>query len=175
MARFEWAQIQAFDGPAISPLSADALTGSDPASLYLQLQPYLSVLSLSYPFDEFLIAQRAEESTRSEAARNIQERRKRAARVALPKAQRIYVVVHRFQNDIFYKRLERPAFVLLSAINQGLPLGHACELAAKAFPPVDRKGEYIQGKVVEWFSAWSSLQWFGIAAAPESEDESNSY
>ncbi len=52
MARFEWAQVEAFDGPAHPAVSVDDLLGKNPAKLRLALQPYISVLELKYPLDE---------------------------------------------------------------------------------------------------------------------------
>ena len=72
MASFEWAQVVAFDGPAKPPLTPDDLLGRDPAKLRLGLQPYLTLLELSYPLDEFVISVKKQESSlRSEASNAI--------------------------------------------------------------------------------------------------------
>src|SRR5580704_14498174 len=55
MARFEWAQVEAFDGKSLPPLSVDDLLGKDPAKLRLGLQPYISVLAIRYPLDEYMV------------------------------------------------------------------------------------------------------------------------
>src|SRR6516225_8318600 len=48
MARFEWAQIVAFDGPSKPPITPDDILDTPPAKLHLGLQPYLSLLELDY-------------------------------------------------------------------------------------------------------------------------------
>src|SRR5258708_36233839 len=56
MVRFEWAQVVAFDGPAKPVVTPDDLIVTPPDKLRLRLQPYLSILKLDYPVDDFLIA-----------------------------------------------------------------------------------------------------------------------
>ena len=50
MARFEWAQILAFDGPVKPRITVDDLLGKNPKTLRLGLQPYLSVLICAMPW-----------------------------------------------------------------------------------------------------------------------------
>ena len=47
MARCEWAQVEAFDAPEKSPLTADDLLGKDPAATRLKLQPGITLLGFS--------------------------------------------------------------------------------------------------------------------------------
>ena len=56
MARFEWARIVAFDGPSKPGITSDDILDAPAAKLRLGLQPYLSLLDLNYPVDDFLIA-----------------------------------------------------------------------------------------------------------------------
>ena len=56
MANFEWAQVLAFDSTGKPPLSIDDLLGTDPSQLTLGLQPYLRLVELHWPLDEFSIA-----------------------------------------------------------------------------------------------------------------------
>src|SRR5262249_28355103 len=62
MARFEWAQVVAFDGPSKAPISPDDILDTPPSKLRLALQPYLSLLELDYAVDDFLIAVKKRES-----------------------------------------------------------------------------------------------------------------
>src|SRR5450755_288760 len=56
MARFEWAQIIAFDDAALPQLTTDDALDTPPTKLRVRLQPYLSLLELSFAVDKFLLA-----------------------------------------------------------------------------------------------------------------------
>ena len=89
MVRFEWARIIAFDAERRPPLTIDDLLGQDPGRLRLGLQPYLSILHLGYPLDDFVLAvkkqEAAEESTNHAMTR---ARRRPNGQAANPQAQR---------------------------------------------------------------------------------------
>src|SRR5260370_18340467 len=54
IVRLEWADIEAFDGKAVPALRPEHLAGTNEARLRLNLHPYVQLLSLKYPVDEFL-------------------------------------------------------------------------------------------------------------------------
>src|SRR5262249_38276096 len=56
MARFEWAQVIAFDEGGKPPVRPDDLVGTDPDKLTLKLQPYITLLEMAYPLDDFSLA-----------------------------------------------------------------------------------------------------------------------
>jgi hypothetical protein len=160
MAKFEWAQIVAFDGKANPPLKPEALVGADPTSLKLYLQPYLTILKLNYPFDDFVLAMRKQQSERSEASSERLRGDEKAARAQLPKKSLTYLVVHRFHNNLFYKRLDKAAHTLLTLLQEGKVLSEAC---AQAIPLLPRKILDKDGGAATlqaWFANWSELQWF---------------
>ena len=68
IVRFEWAQVVAFDDAVMKPLHVDELLGADPSKLQLGLQPYISVLELDFPVDDFMLAVKKHEALRSEAS-----------------------------------------------------------------------------------------------------------
>jgi hypothetical protein len=118
MARFEWAQVVAFDDAARPPITTDDLLDTPSGKLRLGLQPYLSLLALDYAVDKFLLAVKKRESDvlRDEASNTFESMpraRKRKRRVRLPKRERVYLVVHRYDNMLYYKRLEPEAFAIL--------------------------------------------------------------
>lgn len=157
MARFEWAQIVAFDGEERPVLTVDDLLGKDPARLRLGLQPYLTLLEMQYPLDDFLLTVKKRNATlRAEASNAVDgqhtERRMRQAR--LPRPERVFLAVHRFENDLYYKRLDEPQYRLLCSIRDGATLDRACTLALKS-ARVDQSGE-----IQEWFRNWMELRWF---------------
>jgi hypothetical protein len=164
MVRFEWAQVVAFDDPANPSITPDDILDARPNKLRLGLQPYLSLLRLDYAVDEFLIAVRKSESDvlRSEASNIVDampkaSRRSKKKGVRLPKRQRVHLAVHRFDNMLYYKRLEPEAFAILSALRAGKTVANACAMALKASR---RSRVNWSARVKNWFNDWSSLGWF---------------
>ena len=160
VARFEWAQTVAFDGEA-RPMPAPAeIAGTPPARLRLRLQPYLSLLALDFPVDDFVIAVKRRDALRAEAS-NAWEAGARAVRrskrVPSPRRGRIYLVVHRHSGRLYYKRVELRAYRLLEAIGSGRPLARALSAAG---------GKVRPAQIEEWFATWMKLGWFFNEAPP---------
>jgi hypothetical protein len=104
--RFEWAQILAFDEAANTPLHVDELLGADPAKLRLGLQPYISLLALDFPVDDFMLAVKKHDALRGEAS-NAKTSGPKASKLKpppLPKRAKTYVAVHRHDCSLYYKR-----------------------------------------------------------------------
>ena len=151
MAAFEWAQVIAFDSEARPPLGVDDFLGADPARLRLALQPYVTLLGLRYPLDEFSIAlkRRINRSTTSNSAEENQYERP-VSRVRFPKPQQVFVAVHRLDNSIYYKRLEPAAYALLQSLQAGKPLAKAVQAASAT----------DAGVLQKWFGQWATMGWF---------------
>jgi hypothetical protein len=148
MARLEWARVVAFDSAAKPVVAVDDLLGTKPHRLRLALQPYVTLLKLRYPLDDYLIALK-QESLRGEASNAVTElHHKRVKSLRRPKPETIYIAVHRMHNAVYYKRLARDQFELLRAIQAGQALARACAHATDA------------GEVQRWFEAWASFGWF---------------
>ena len=163
MARFEWAQVVAFDDPAKPRITPDDILDAKPEKLRLGLQPYLSLLQLDYAVDEFLIAVRKSESDvlRAEAS-NIVEAMPKASRrsqkkIQLPKRRRVHLGVHRFDNVLYYKRLRSEAFAILSALRAGETVANACAIGLGGSK---RRRANWSAQIKNWFNDWSSLGWF---------------
>lgn len=157
MARFEWAQVIAFDGQAKPALSADDLLGKDPAKLRLGLQPYMTLLEMRYPLDDFVLAVKQRDAALRSEASNAMEgrhRERRTRRHRLPRTEQVFVAVHRYDNDLYYKRLEAEQYRLLVAQRDGATLAEACD---RAFENAD---ESIASRVRDWFKLWMELGWF---------------
>ena len=162
MARFEWAQVVAFDGPSKEPINPDDILDTPPSKLRLALQPYLSLLEMDYAVDDFLIAVKKRESNvlRGEASNAVDSAptaRARRKRIRPPKREKVYLVVHRHDNMLYYKRLDPEAFAILSALNRGATVEHAC------IEPVNASGRTDidwSAQIKEWFDNWSALGWF---------------
>lgn len=155
MARFEWAQVVAFDGEARPVLDIDNLLGADPAALRLSLQPYLSLLALDFPVDDCVLAVK-KGALRAEASNAVDAGPKaRVGKMLLPKPEKVFVAVHRYENSLYYKRLEPEAFQILTALRGGATLEDACGEALASGRSLDW-GVLIK----EWFENWCLLGWF---------------
>jgi len=62
----------------------------------------------------------------------------------------VLLAVHRYQNLLYYKRLDPAAFAILKNIQAGKSLARSIEEVAV---PVDPK------KLGEWFNVWTQLGW----------------
>jgi hypothetical protein len=162
MVRFEWAQVIAFDDPAKPSITPDEMLDARPETLRLDLQPYLSLLRLNFAVDEFFIAVSKSEADvlRSEAS-NVIEAMPKAARkskrVRPPRRKRVYLAVHRFDNQLYYKRLEPEAFAILKALRAGKTVANACAIGLGKNRP--RRLNW-SAQIRDWFNDWSSLGWF---------------
>jgi Putative DNA-binding domain len=161
MARFEWAQIVAFDGPSKPPVTPDTILDTPAEKLRLGLQPYLSLLELDYAVDDFLISlkKRDSDALRGEASNAVESAPTAMARrkpIRPPKRARVSLVVHRHNNMLYYKRIDPEAFAILSALTQGATLENACAdaIAASNRPNID-----WAARIKEWFDDWAVLGW----------------
>ena len=152
VARFEWAQTVAFDEATRPVLTPADIAGTPPARLRLGLQPYLSLLVLDYPVDEYVIAVKQRDALRTEASNTVNAARKstREKHVARPRRQRDHVAVHRLNNRLYYKRHDRPAFLILQALAAGRTLTRAVTAGGRRVRP-EQMGD--------WFATWMELGW----------------
>ncbi len=151
VARFEWAQTLAFDEGA-RPRLTPADLKRPPARLKIALQPYLSLLAPDWPVDDYVIAVKRRDTLRSAASNTADSVRvtRRSRHVPRPGRGRIYLAVHRYDNRLFYKRLERPAFLILQALAAGRPLASAVAAGGRSVKPAQVSG---------WFATWMELGW----------------
>jgi hypothetical protein len=159
MAAFEWAQVVAFDAEALPPLSVDGLLGKDPRKLRVALQPYITLLELRYPLDDFVLAvKKRDASLRSEASNAVQANRETAepARIRLPRPKETYLAVHRHDDSLYYKRLEPAAYLILTKLRDGASLAHACAAAVSD----DGDASQRTAQLRHWFANWTELGWF---------------
>lgn len=148
LARFEWAQVVAFDEKQEEILKPDDLAGRDPGKLRLKLQPHITLLELNYPLDDFVIAVKRQ-ALRGDASNAVEGHRDkhRSKRVSRPRRQRVFIAVYRQNNMIYYKRMEAGEYKIICALRDGKTVEQACKSA---------KGE----KVAKWFKDWALLGWF---------------
>jgi hypothetical protein len=156
MVRLEWAEIEAFDEAAKPQLSQSDLQtlGDDPQ---FQLQPYLRLLELSYPVDKMLLKIRRQQREFGMVSNAVAERpiRRRPRKRALPTSEKVYSAVHRAESSVYFKRLDRDAFAMLRALQQGRRLSEAVE-CVEWNDGTEQASQNLQA----WFALWSSLGWF---------------
>jgi hypothetical protein len=158
MVRLEWAEIEAFDGAAETPLKPETFAGADPAKLHLRLQPYIHLLDLHYPVDDLLLAIKHDTGTDvASNAFNERQKRKKVSAVARLKPADVYLAVHRIDFFVYFRRLEREEFAILRALQKGRTLDRAIELGFRSSAiPVDERAS----RVAAWFQNWAALGWF---------------
>jgi hypothetical protein len=163
MARLEWAEIEAFDAAELPVLIPDPSSHPDPI---FTLQPYLRLLELNYPVDDLLVSIKAviRDSETASNAVVARARHGRVRKIANQKPQTIFVVVHRHDDSIYFKRLEGEAFRMLLALREGKRLSEAAVSAFTGSKVQERK---IPAMVQGWFDNWSSLGWFAQPADSE--------
>ena len=157
MARLEWAHIEAFDGPSAKPLGPEDLLELGPV-LRMSLQPYITLLDVRHPVDDLRISVSRNESLHDTASNAVTAPRHRATKRRSARRQKtpIFIVVHRFNDSVYYRRIEPEAFRILSALRRGDSIGSALEAGFKGSSlPAD---EYQAG-IAKWFAAWSELGW----------------
>lgn len=152
VARFEWAQTLAFDEPGRPVPTPEELAGTPPHRLRFGLQPYITLLALKHPVDDYVIAVKKRDTLRSEASNATASARRsvRVRRVPQPRPERVFLAVHRLNNRLYYKRLDSAAFKVLVALRDGAPLVRAIARAGRRAKP-----EIVQ----EWFATWTKLGW----------------
>jgi len=158
IVRLEWADIEAFDGKAEQALKPEDLAGVDASKLRLRLQPYIQLLHLRYPVDDLLLAVRNDDDTEfSSNAFTERRKRKRVLAVARLKPSPIFLAVHRLDDSVYFRRLEREEFLILSNLREGKKLSDAIESALRrsSIDAADRPA-----MVERWFHAWATLGWF---------------
>lgn len=158
MARLEWAHIEAFDSGAEELLDPDDLMGITDESR-LRLQPYLRVLELRYPVDDLLIEIQSDGGSSDSSSNNASAARKtkHVRRVAMLEPEEIFLALHRQENSVYYKRLQREDFRLLRSLLKGDTISEAIETALEGSSlPEEQHGAFLQ----QAFASWVQLGWF---------------
>ena len=159
IVRLEWADIEAFDGKAEPALRHENLAGTAGPNLRLRLQPYIQLLSFHYPVDDLLLAVRKDDEDTDFASNAFQEKRKRkrVQAVAKLKPAEIFLVVHRVDFSVYFRRVEREEFAILTALRGGKTLGRAIDAS---FRKSSMRPEERAASVQQWFQNWATLGWF---------------
>jgi hypothetical protein len=155
--RLEWAEIETFDEAAQPRLTAVEVSnlGDDPEFV---LQPHIRLLELRYPVDDFVIAVRRREEEVDIVSNAVTEHatRSRLKRPALPKPQRIFLAVHRADNSVYFKRLDKEGFAVLCALRDGQTLSQAVDAVDWSGRSMKEASEQVHA----WFAYWAAQGWF---------------
>jgi Putative DNA-binding domain len=158
MVRLEWADIEAFDGAAEPALSAEELDGA-PARFRLRLQPYVKLLALHYPVDDLVRRVKEGEEDSDFASNAVAERRERSKvrAVTAVSPEEIFLVVHRVDFSVYFRRIEREAHAMLTALRDSKSLSSAIEIGFKNSSMSElERGDYVRHS----FETWAALGWF---------------
>jgi hypothetical protein len=156
VAHLEWAYIEAFDSPALPPLITDDFSSLLPTSV-LALQPHLQLLALRYAVDEIVLGVHKDRPA-ADIVSNAATERKESKRFRVPRLKRspTYLAVHRYQDSVYYRRIDREAFLLLSAIQEGEPIISVVDRAMRGSKLTDLEQA---AKIREYFAHASELGW----------------
>ena len=141
-ARIDWAFMEAFDAPDSPPFDSRVLASTPedawPAAR-IDLHASLRLLSLAHPVHELRDAVRG------------------GGPVERPAAAPTHLVVHRDAGCFLHAVVVEPlAFELLETLRGGVPLGEACEAAARTS---QRDPLEIGEKLGGWFQQWTAGGW----------------
>jgi uncharacterized protein len=157
MVRLEWADIEAFDSAAEKVLGPEDLLELD-ADFRVRLQPYVRILALQYPVDDLRIQVNRASEDRGAASNTAlkQKHRMIRRRVARSNPEPIFLAVHRMDHIVYYRRLAAEEYLTLFALQGGLCIGEAVDLAFKnSSAPMEEQ----QSMLTTWFAAWAQLGW----------------
>jgi hypothetical protein len=157
VARLEWAYVEAYDGASVPPWN-EAEFASLNGESRLALQPHVQLLALGYPVDELVLAVH-KGSPEVETASNAMAERRQAGRVRLPVMRRAatFLAVHRYENSVYYRRVDREAYLLLASLQAGSTVATALEAA---FARSKLSDEQQAGKIQQIFAHAAELGWF---------------
>jgi hypothetical protein len=132
----------------------------------LGLQPYVRLVALSYPADEFMIRLRQDAGSSDVSSNNATAKRKShpVRRVMSPSSEPVWLVVHRQDFTVYYKRLRREEYQMLVALQSGEPLG---EVFTAGFANSSMTEQGRSGFLQECFQQWTTLGWLHEPSHPD--------
>ena len=117
-----------------------------------------SLLDLRHPVDELRISVNRNDDLHETASNAVTAHKHRATRrKTVPRTKApIYLAVHRFDDTVYYRRLEPEAFRILTSLRRGDSIRKAIEngFERSALPEDD-----YQAGIAQWFATWAELGW----------------
>jgi hypothetical protein len=157
IAQLEWAYVESYDRAAVVSLTLEDFADFNEESK-LSLQPHLQLLDLKYPVDELVLAVH-KETPEADIMSNAVQERKLTRRMQLPPMRRadVPLAVHRYDNSIYYRRIDREAYLLLAALQRHKTLAEAI---GAAFAGSKLTTEEQASKIQQYFANAAELGWF---------------
>ena len=162
MALFEWAAIEAFDNKRYPILPPNAMSAASPDALVLKLQPYITIMESDYALDDFALKVEKVSSQHC-ISTALASRSHCETKEMRPNKKHCYIVIYRLQNSVYYKRIDKEQFCLLTSIKSGASLGQACEELAGQL--TSSKLATLPDRLRQYFSKWMELNWFADPTA----------
>jgi len=157
MVRLEWAHIEAFDGPLEKVLGPEDLLDLHPGMTF-RLQPSITLLELRYPVDDLrLQIQTLPEGHAGASNAVLRHKERRAVKRYSVTPEPIFLAVHRYEDAVYYRRLDAGEFHLLKALAAGRPVGEAIDAV---LGDADLPVEELRARIEEWFASWARIGWF---------------
>lgn len=158
VASVEWAEIKAFDTQTKPIIKAELLQKVPASKITLKTQPYLTILELKYPVDNFILGLN-KTYNKSVESNAITTRTVRFSKSSAIKKRRTFLAVHRLNNTIYYKRLDKDQYFLLKALMGNNTLEEACNKLISTKNNIEDQ-EKLALKINTSFSTWMELGWF---------------
>jgi len=157
IAKLEWAYVDAFDSKRLEPLAVEEAQMIGPGS-QLYLQPHLQLLELNYPVDTLVLAVK-KGTPETDIVSSAASQKETQHRVKLPpmRQQKLYLAVHRFDDLVYYRRIERETFLILSSLRAGVCVADAI---AAGFVNTRLNPEEQASLIQRCFAHASELGWF---------------
>lgn len=148
MVRLEWAEVEAFDNAALTPLSIEHLASAGSDSRFT-LQPHLRLLALSYPVDEVRLATKKD-------AQHLHQMVSEARRY---EGGTIHLAVYRHKHTVYFLRLSKEQWLILMRLSESSTLEEAIDDAFRNSTITPSE----QAKILtDSFNRWSQLEFFGL-------------
>lgn len=163
MARFELAFVDVFDGPDVEPVDAETVRSIPPEAwptAKLSLQPFLTVLELSYPVQRYRTEVRQEriQPAAPNAAAEESASKEPRAEVPIPPREPTWVALWRGDDlRVHYRPIPAPEAALVARIQAGSPLGQACAEVASTLTAEQQKT--FPARLGQWFQGWAKRGW----------------
>jgi hypothetical protein len=157
MSAFEWAAIEAFDRKRYPTIPVNAIASENPDALVLVLQPYISLIESDFALDDFALSV-DKHSAQHGVSTALVSRGQKKQKTKRPEKEHVFLVVHRQQNSVYYKRVDAEQFKILQLIKSGTTLGEICKMIANDLTPVSLST--FPDRLKKSFAEWMELGWF---------------
>jgi Putative DNA-binding domain len=151
-ALVEWADIKAHTARTYSPPLPEDGPKIQSGLLQLKLQPHLSLFSLHYAIDDFLVDHKKDLPLHL-VSNAVTEKKHSASKRTTPNAERIYLMVHRIGSDVYFTRATHSDYLTLLPLIDGATLEDACAYAYSRLKGCERQA--LADNLNHSFSEWT--------------------